>query len=799
MADKFPEAYDHPLYASLDAANEDKLGLPTGLISSIRTAGEKTNASRVSSAGATTPYQFIPATRKAILDKYGIDVTLSPENASEGAGLLLQESLKRNQGDVEPAVREYHGGTNPDNWGKVNDAYWGRVSVALDRKKTDALASGFSKFMADNPAVPFKPAAPASDAAPAPKADPLAAGFAQFLAAGAPKTLADQIPLPDGAAERMAAEPPKPADPTLVDKMIGTGEAGLTLATGGTTGALGMAGGAVKGLAGSVMDGTFGTEQGVHNVEQSASEGANALTYQPRTESGKEQASAIGKLVGEAIPVMPLTGEMGALGAAVKPATQAARDVTASGVARIKAASPAIAERVQRVLNRNPDPSVPTPGTMASGGSAGTDMASQRNQAAANLDVPIPLTVGQATRDPNQLRFELETSKGAEGAKFRDRYSEQNELVQKNFDAMVDKTGAEAADLIGTGKAVDQALRDKMARDKAEVRVAYKNAEKAGEMEDPVELHGLVDHLNESAPDAATAPLLNVARGRALQLGIAAEDANGQLVALPTTLKNAERMRQAVGRATDFEATNVRQSAIIKGLIDAETDGLGGNLYRTARRTRENFAKQYEDRAVVASLLNNKRGMADRKVALEDVFDHVILNGDRADVGHMRRVLQTGGEQGQQAWRELQGATVNWLKDEAFANTATDQRGNVILSVAKLDKAIKRLEDGGKLDFIFGKKGAEQMRDLNDLAKVIYTAPPGVVNTSNTASVLLAAMTEAGINGSMTGLPVPVLSALRLVAMQVKNRRIQKRIDQALNYQSSAKQQAAPAQPRTLH
>lgn len=218
---------------------------------------------------------------------------------------------------------------------------------------------------------------------------------------------------------------------------------------------------------------------------------------------------------------------------------------------------------------------------------------------------------------------------------------------------------------------------------------------------------------------------------------------------------------------------------------------MGGNLYRTARRLRENYAKQYQDRAVVASLLDNKRGMADRKVALEDVFEHVVLKGDRADVGHVRRVLQTGGEDGAQAWRELQGATVNWLKNEAFANTATDQRGNVILSVPKLDKAIKRLEEGGKMDFMFGKQGAQHLRDINDLAKVIYTTPPGAVNHSNTASVLLAALTEAGVTGSMTGLPVPVLSALRLVSIQVKNRRIQKRIDQAL----ARNRAAAPAIP----
>lgn len=864
MAD-VPTSYKDPYWSTLASATEDKLALPKGLLVSIMSRGERSNADQVSEAGARTPFQIIPPTRQAAIKQYGVDPYLSPENAAEVAGMLLKDSLKRNKGDAAAAVGEYHGGTDRSNWGPRTKSYIARVMTGVNTPSIAATLAGtgqggtqstFDRVQAQQkaqaPQIPqiaaifnayqsgqmtpeeaaefeqdvkagavmlprgatlkgqtaTEPAKVATTANTVPDAVVNAWRSGQMSAQESAEFEADlksgvislptsqQIPLPEGA---KATPSQAQADPSLVDKIIGGGEAALTVATGLTGGTVGMIGGTIGGLASSVMDGTFGTPQGVKNVEQSAAHGAEALTYQPRTVSGQQQAQVVGEAMQNLIPLAPLAGEAALLSRTAAPAAQATRDVSAAGLARIKAAVPAIAERVERTLRRNADLAPPTPGTRASGGSAATDIADQRTQAAASLEVPVKLTAGQATRDPNQLRFELETSKGAEGAKFRERYSEQNELMQKNFNAMVDKTGAEAADLIGTGRAVDQALRNKMARDQAKVRVEYKNAEKAGEMEAPVALDGMVQHLNESAPDAATAPLLTVARGRAIQLGIAAEDASGQLTALPTTLKNAERMRQAIGRATDYEATNMRQSAIIKGLIDSETEGMGGNLYRTARRTRENFAKQYEDRAVVASLINKKRGMADRQVALEDVFNHTILNGTREDVGHVRRVLQTGGEEGQQAWRELQGATVSWIKSEAFANTATDMRGNVILSVPKLEGAIKRLEKGGKLDFVFGKRGAEQLRDLNDLAKVVYTAPPGVVNTSNTASVLLAALTEAGVTGSMTGLPVPVLSALRMLSIQVKNRRIQKRIEHALNYKSNRTQPAVPPQGRTIH
>ncbi|RZI60695.1 MAG: hypothetical protein EOP14_00235 [Pseudomonas sp.] len=144
MASEFPEKYNDPVYASLDAKTEAKLGLPSGLLSSIRTNGERTDHGRVSSAGAETPYQFIPATQAAIKKKYGIDVKLSPENASEGAGLLLQESLKRNNNDPAAAIGEYVAGIDRGNWGKVTNAYINRVMVG--QKKATATIEPQSTF-----------------------------------------------------------------------------------------------------------------------------------------------------------------------------------------------------------------------------------------------------------------------------------------------------------------------------------------------------------------------------------------------------------------------------------------------------------------------------------------------------------------------------------------------------------------------------------------------------------------------------------------------------------------------------
>lgn len=123
------QSYKDPIYDELDAGVESRLGLPTGLLTAIRTKGERSNADQVSSASAKTVYQVIPATREAIIEKYKIDPWLSPENAALGAGYLLKEGLERNRGNAAEAVGEYIGGIDRKNWGPVTKAYINRVMV----------------------------------------------------------------------------------------------------------------------------------------------------------------------------------------------------------------------------------------------------------------------------------------------------------------------------------------------------------------------------------------------------------------------------------------------------------------------------------------------------------------------------------------------------------------------------------------------------------------------------------------------------------------------------------------------
>lgn len=131
MATPAPNSYKDPFWVSLSENTEKKLGLPDGMLRSVLLYGERSNNDQVSSADARTPYQIIPSARNLAIKAYGVDPYLSPENAAEVAGRFLKDSLDRNKGDKTKAFAEYHGGTDPKNWGPITKQYITRTMSGL--------------------------------------------------------------------------------------------------------------------------------------------------------------------------------------------------------------------------------------------------------------------------------------------------------------------------------------------------------------------------------------------------------------------------------------------------------------------------------------------------------------------------------------------------------------------------------------------------------------------------------------------------------------------------------------------
>jgi hypothetical protein len=589
---------------------------------------------------------------------------------------------------------------------------------------------------------------------------------------------------------------PLPREPGIGQQLIGAGETALTLGTAATGGTLGTLAGTLQGLSQQILSGQFGTPEAMRAVEQAAAKGAQALTYQPRTQAGQEQVQAVGQVLANVLPpVLPAIAAPGAVMQAARtaaPTVGAARQIgTAAAQRAATATGQAIARPVQAATTAVREtlgmetPAVattaPAAGARVSGGAAATPEAMRRATTAESLPVPVTLTKGAATRDAQQLAFEKEQIKSDLGGPLRQRAEENNLQALQNFDALVDMTDAQLMDLSSTGGAVVKSLTEGLTAAKNRTRAAYKAAEKAGELENNVTLNSVVDYINENIPEGDLAPVLKAAQQKAIAIGAAAPDADGRLVAQPITLRQAESLRQTFQRA-GFEGADQFHGGSLRRVFDAETEGMGGDLYKKARQTRIDQARKFENRAIVARLIKNRKGMEDPQVAADQVFRKSILNSSPEEITFLKRVLVTSGKDGQQALKELQGATVRHLRDEATKGMGMDSQDRPLISPAKLHQSVQALDANGRLDVILGKKNAQIVRDLDDVVRYVTTVPPGtLVNSSGTAGTLMAAMAEAGATGALTGLPLPVASGLRQIIKMRQEGRTKARINEALN------------------
>ena len=610
-------------------------------------------------------------------------------------------------------------------------------------------------------------------------------------------------------ADERAAQPAPaaaavPAPPSVGQRVVGVGEAALTAVTGATGGTIGMIGGTLQGLAREILAGRFGTPEAMRAIEASAMQGMQAGTYEPRTQAGRETLQAIGEATA---PLAPLMGVAPMLNVPVQAAAAARQAMPAVQAAGGRAATSAqaaaqrtVVEPAQRATaavreSLGMKPAAPAaPLRPGSAGAAATPAVQQRIATAEALPVPVKLTRGAATRESEDLAFEKEKVKSPTlGAPLRARAEENNLQLLQNLDAFLDATEAQTP-MVGpaaTGNAVLRSLNEGLDAAKNRVRVAYKRAEESPEATAPVDASALVSHLNAQPTGLPTTAIPDTVRQYAIRLGVASQDENGQLVPLSTDVATMERLRKELNAKTGFDPVDVREATLLKGIIDAATEPVSGPLFREARRLRQIQAQRYEDRAIVYRLLNDRQGFADPLVAVDQVFNRSILNGSPADITRLKRVLLTGGRgapnqaeiraNGVQAWRELQGATVQHIRDEATKNLGMDSAGNPLVSPAKLHQTVQSLDKNGRLDIILGKQQAQLVRDLDEVSRYVSTVPPGtLVNTSDTAGAVMAAIAEAVATGAITGMPLPAASLLRAATGKMRDNRIKARINRAL-------------------
>ena len=220
---------------------------------------------------AMGPYQFMPDTVQ-MLHKQGYEFNPFNEEQARGAAKhYLEQLVKQNKGDVNKAVAQYGGHITADPTKYVNAV----VGKQTETKPAQQTGSALDDFL--NQSQELGPSI--------------------------------NVEVAGGVQEE---QPTEPTQPTTAEKLVGLGELGLTAASGLVAPIVGGA----AGIAQNVLGGTLGTQEGLKKAEETAGQVSEALTYEPRTEAGKAitgrtmsavqkafEASKLPPVMPEALPI----------------------------------------------------------------------------------------------------------------------------------------------------------------------------------------------------------------------------------------------------------------------------------------------------------------------------------------------------------------------------------------------------------------------------------------------------------------------------------------------------------------
>jgi hypothetical protein len=507
----------------------------------------------------------------------------------------------------------------------------------------------------------------------------------------------------------------KPPEVSMRDRIMGVIETPLAL---GAT----LGGGLISpivGAVGTLASGKYGTQEGI----RAGQEAMKAVQYQPRTQTAREALGAVGEFLQPVTSALPPTlGSVGTSINALAPAAMMQAGAVTRPIAR-QVTTP-VQNALANVMTREQQPA------MVGMGAASTAEDLMRQERLQRLN--IPATAGERTRNLAQQQFESEVQRGvvtgiSEEAKTKlaeqmsgFKANQQKAIVQ-NFERMTNEVGAEVADptqMRAVGKIVDKALNDEYTKKYDAYKSLYAQADNAGETLQQVPYKNLLDFIETKTPTQRQKldPILDSV---AESLRMNDPQGTGTI-----SVRALEDIYQQIGTVKD--SANAKP---MKNIITQMGEGAGGELYQKARAARAQLAKEFEDVSRVDKLLGTKAGYADRRVALDDVFKHVVLDGSLEEMRTVTKLLKKAGPEGQQAYKELQGQTIQHMKDML---TKSDQP-----SFRNLNTLINQLDAEDKLVYMFGKTGRNEIMDLRDAIKDVLVKQPGAVNYSNTSGAVL--------------------------------------------------------------
>jgi len=514
---------------------------------------------------------------------------------------------------------------------------------------------------------------------------------------------------------------PAPApEVSMRDRIMGVIETPLAL---GAT----LAGGAIApivGIAGTLASGKYGTQEGI----RAGQEAMKAVQYQPRTQTAREALGAVGEFLQPITSALPPT--LGSVGTTLNALAPAAM-MQAGAVARpvVSQAVTPVRNALTNVMTREQQPG------MVGMGAASTAEDLMRQQRLEQFG--IRATAGEREKDLAKQQFESDVQRGALAGVSEQAKAElgkqygafktgQKQDILNQFERMTEEVGGtiDRSTPRAVGTVIDKALVKQYQDKLKKVDAAYQAARDSGETKQIVDTTKLEQWLTENAPEAISVPQIQTIGAR---LDALKRATNNQI-----SIDDLENIYKSAGNLAEGNPSAARFMGQVKGVINEMTEGAGGDLYRAARTERKQLAKQFEDVDRVDKLLSTKAGKTDRKVALDDVYNHIVVDGSLEEMRTVTSLLKKTPE-GQQAYKELQGYTLQRMKDLLLKQG--EETDNIRLN--NFNNFVTQLDREDKLGYMFGKAGRDRLLDLKQSISDVMVKEPGAVNYPNTAGAVL--------------------------------------------------------------
>lgn len=440
--------------------------------------------------------------------------------------------------------------------------------------------------------------------------------------------------------------------------------------------------------------------------------------------TGSEYAQAVADLAIQAVPAV-LGGKLVPKGAEVAETPEAAAERAKSYVAShtaldwsalpdaFRKALTAIASDAKSLEKIDPE-------------------ALQREARLAKLGVPA--TRGQITRSLPQLTREEAITKTDAGTDVRNINAEQDRVLHENLDKLRGETGGKAETRQQVGESVQGAARAKLDHLRGEYQVAYQKAKAAGAGLEPADIAPLREWL-KNPTNARNAGYLKSAIADYVE-----KDADGKpLENGRVTINDLEEIRKEATANAKKPGPDGHFAKEAVGVIDKILDDSGSAVYKEARSKFKAVKDEFDRQGRISGLVKSKGYTRDRAVALEDTFDSVVVKGSKEQLEGVKKTLISGGRsfKGIQAWRDLQGATIDYLKDKAAGKRAIPGEKSQLQFNSTFLDALHDLDKDGKIDVLFGPEAATKIRELADATRDVRTKPTGRISGSDTTPRIL--------------------------------------------------------------